>query len=289
MRITLATFLLARRERARGGSLSPDFLVRQDKKLERIALRFPSEISHLAVDSPDSVKGSLLSQVEVEITKEGEIRRFLEDLEGDVARRVETISRIISDAMKHSPGEVRNVVDLLGSWMANGDIVRFVGAGRASLAGSLPANRLAHGGAAVWILGDRSPLPNSRLGGGIVAVSASGETEAVLDILKLAREVNRERSVAGLDQIRIIGVANAAAKPFRELCTPGCFIGIRPKLIPGDLTLRALGDIEEYAMSELLDALVVAAGFEIGVDFRSGHEDLVGGLTGPWHQHDASD
>ena len=47
--------------------------------------------------------------------------------------------------------------------------------------------------------------------------------------------------------------------------------------------LRALADVGEYVISEVLDALVVAAGRLGGFDdrmWRLGHENV--GQTGPW-------
>jgi hypothetical protein len=107
----------------------------------------------------------------------------------------------------------------------------------------------------------------------------------VLDIMSQIREANKQLWLPGRREIKVIGIANVNARRvepyqrFPDLCTEGCFLGIRKA---PEVRLRALGDIEEYAISELLDALVVAAALESGCPIL--HEDglMVGPLTGPW-------
>lgn len=79
--------------------------------------------------------------------------------------------------------------------------------------------------------------------------------------------MNQERTLLGRTEIEAIGIASASAADFKESCTQGLFIGIDSR-VAGEVTLRALGDLEEFAISGLLDALVVAAGLDIGVDFN---------------------
>ena len=201
-------------------------------------------------------------------------RRLLTDLGHLLNIRLAAVKSIVLDAVEAHLPSVENIINLLGTWMVGRETVRVVGAGRALLAASLPSNRLAHGGANVWILGDKSPLPNSRLGGAVIAVSASGKTQSVLEIMRAVQAANKEHVVTGNRQLVTVGISDAKATEFESLCSPECFIGIRPDRYRGDVTLRALGDIEEYSISELLDALVVAAGLRVGANFRLGHEDL---------------
>jgi hypothetical protein len=100
------------------------------------------------------------------------------------------------------------------------------------------------------------------------------------------RQINRQRCIRGRDEIVVVGISNENANEFRSLCTKDHFLGLRPEKFVTGILLRGLVDLEEYAMSELLDALVVAAGIRIGKNFRLGHEDL--GPTGPHHQHSRS-
>jgi D-arabinose 5-phosphate isomerase GutQ len=97
------------------------------------------------------------------------------------------VKSIVVDAIDRNSDAVDKIKGFLGDWMLKSEIVRIVGAGRALLAASLPGNRLAHGGALVSILSDRSPLPNSRLGGAIIAVNVSGKSEIVLEIMELTQ------------------------------------------------------------------------------------------------------
>lgn len=169
--------------------------------------------------------------------------------------------------------EIEKAVSIFLNWMRERTIVRVIGAGRARLAASIPANRLAHGGAQVYVQDDIIPMPHTFKGGGIIAASASGKTEAVLQILRNARAETRE--------VTIIGIASADAIEFKSYCD--VFIGIRPETKETVNPLRALADSEEYIISELLDAMVVAAGRLGGFAdtlWRIGHENL--GPTGPY-------
>lgn len=277
---TLAAALIAQRKRVR---VDAEFLLTKEKAFQELAAKYPHQvrgISHKYASPADDP----FEQVDVEVTSLG-IKRVLPRIDELVENRLTAIQSIVLDSIRESPQVVENIKLLLGSWMRSSEIVRVIGAGRALVAAALPANRLAHGGAAVSILNDLSPLPNSRFGGAVIAVSASGKTEAVLSIMRFAQQINKERRLLGQHPITVIGFSNIAATQFADLCTDGCFLGIRPERYTTGIQLRALGDLEEYAISELFDALVVAAGLEIGVNFRTGHEDLVAGMTGPWHQH----
>jgi len=152
-------------------------------------------------------------------------------------------------------------------------IVRFLGVGRSLLAATMPGNRLAHGGAHISFMGGNVPLPNSSLGGGIVACSASGKTRPVLEAMYIARENN--------PSIKIVGLAAHDAAEFQELCD--VFIGIHGALDDFPNPLSALADTEECVISEILDGVVVLAGRRNGFDdeaWRRGHEDI--GPTGPY-------
>lgn len=189
----------------------------------------------------------------------------------DVQLRMESIGGSIALTAERSADEMLDSVRLFRDWMVDSAIVRVIGAGRAKLAASLPANRLAHGGARVYIQDDLIPMPHSIKGGGVIAASASGETASVLDVL---RAVRRKQA-----RVLVVGIARHSADEFRSLCDR--FIGIRQ--VEGDNPLQALADTEEYVISMLLDAMVVAAGKLAGFDdikWRLGHEDL--GPTGPY-------
>ena len=173
----------------------------------------------------------------------------------------------------HNQVQVERAKEQIADWMLNNSLVRILGAGRALLAASMPGDRLAHAGAQVSFMGGMVPLPNSRLGGGIIACSASGKTKQVLEAMDIAKRNNRE--------IMTVGIANNEAGDFRCLCD--IFIGLhyQPKVCPNPLS--ALADTEEYMIAEILDGLVVLAGRHIGFDdeaWRRGHEDI--GPTGPY-------
>jgi D-arabinose 5-phosphate isomerase GutQ len=190
-----------------------------------------------------------------------------------IQRRLSAINRQTMSTVDASRPEIEQTVGLFLRWMQEGTIVRVVAAGRARLAAAIPANRLAHGGARVFIKDDIIPMPHTIKGGGIIAASASGRTVSVLTDLSSARRETRD--------IEIIGIAAADAEEFKSFCD--IFIGIQPEPEGLSNPLRALADSEEYVISELLDAMVVSAGKLGGfVDtlWRIGHENL--GPTGPY-------
>jgi D-arabinose 5-phosphate isomerase GutQ len=196
-----------------------------------------------------------------------ETRRLLDD----IIAREESHTDSIKETIEKSPSEVWDAVSILRNWMESHTIVRVIGAGRAKLAGSIPANRLAHGGARLFVVDDVIPMPHTYRAGGILAVSGSGQTQSVIDTLKTARANN--------SGIFVIGVAMHDAWTFASLCD--IFIGIHICSKPNPL--RALADTEEYVISRLLDAMVVAAGKQAGFDattWKLGHENL--GPTGPY-------
>jgi hypothetical protein len=287
-RILVATFHVALARIREGKSIDVQSLLSLDKRFRQLKDEYPDQASLAELDEfiDEPAIHDPWEEIEVEESSAG-IRRVIGPLEVLVEKRSDAMKRIVTETILQNSGSVRRVVSVLGEWMRSHTIVHVIGAGRALLAASLPANRLAHGGANVFILGDKTPPPNSRFGGGIIAASASGETRTVLEIMTFANEANK-RPWPNTREIEIIGIARVGARkiePYRrfpELCSRDCFLGIEPAR---DVELRGLADIEEYAISELLDALIVAAGLEIGVNFRLGHEDLVGGATGPWHQH----
>lgn len=192
----------------------------------------------------------------------------------NIEKRLDAINEQIKDSIQHAQPEIDQAVRIFLTWMLEGTIVRIIGAGRARLAASIPANRLAHGGARVYIQDDILPMPHTAKGGGIIAASASGETKSVLSVLRETREVTRD--------VKIIGLAAVNAVEFKNYCD--IFIGIQPESLKIVNPLRALADSEEYVISELLDAMVVAAGKLGGFDdafWRLGHEDI--GATGPYN------
>jgi len=281
--VSVATFAAALIAQQNGLVVSEEFLASKEANFRELKAKYPREILGMSLKDANPPMDPL-AEIEVQLSPSG-VQRVLPQIQELISLRLEAIREIVLNSVGEHSEAVANIRRLIGLWMLRGEIVRVIGAGRALLAASIPANRLAHGGATVSILGDRSPLPNSKLGGGIVAVSASGKTGIVLDIMRLAQEVNKERELLGQPRIMVVGLSNSTATEFASLCTQGHFVGIRPEAYVDHIELRALGDLEEYALSELFDALVVAAGFEIGANFRTGHEDLVGSATGPWHQH----
>ena len=288
MRILTITFFKALAHAKAGKPVDEQFLRRSDAEQRAILATFPTQSKDVRLGELDEPPDEdPYSEIEVELTEYG-IRREVGPVDELARHRFRTIAAMCETTFQEYAAEVRNVVNTFARWMRNETVVHFIGAGRALLAASLAANRLAHGGARVYILGDKAPPPSSRFGGGIVASSASGETRVVLDIMNFARERNRD---AKQPMIEIVGLSRPDAKAvipfpvFRDLCTPGMFLGIRAT---EDVRLRGLADLEEQAINQVLDAAVVAAGLEIGINFRLGHEDLVGGATGPWHSHSSN-
>lgn len=195
------------------------------------------------------------------------------NLHTSIIQRSQAIAWAVQKTIESNQETVDEVVEIFSKWMKKREIVRVIGAGRALIAASLPANRLAHGGAKISIVGGLVPLPNTASGGAILAASASGKTPFVLQILQAAKKNN--------PKIERIGIADKSALKFKNLCHK--FIGLDISLAKQMSSLFALADLGEYAISELLDALVVAAGDKIGIkeeQWKGGHEDL--GPTGPY-------
>lgn len=196
----------------------------------------------------------------------------------DINARVTSIARSIDLTVSQNESKVDKAICRFKDWMVKAKVVRVIGVGRARLAASIAANRLAHGGARVYIQDDIIPMPHDIQSGGIVAVSASGRTATVLDIL---RDRKRRETLSRLDEpsITVVGIADHRATEFADLCDH--FIGLH--VDPRPNPLQALADTEEYVISMLLDAMVVAAGKRAGFDdtkWRLGHENI--GATGPY-------
>jgi D-arabinose 5-phosphate isomerase GutQ len=195
------------------------------------------------------------------------------DLSRAIGARHRAIHGAIQSTLDASADAILAAVTEIQTWIRTEEIVRVVGAGRALLAAAIPANRLAHAGARAYVQNGMIPMPNTIRGGAILAASASGKTPTVLELLKTARLRN--------PKIRIVGIADARAREFRDLCH--VFVGIEGHNDAMPNPLRALADTGEYVISELLDAMVVAAAKRAGKTdeaFREGHEDL--GATGPY-------
>lgn len=196
-----------------------------------------------------------------------------------MAGRMNYISNSVVNTISQNIPQVGQAVDLLAEWIQTRAVVRFLGAGRALLAGSMPGNRLAHAGVRVSFMGGMVPLPNSIEGGGIISCSASGKTSAVLQAMEIAKNLN--------PNIKILGIASKQAPEFAQLCDVFIGIGAFPSEFPNPLS--ALADTEEYIISEILDGLVVLAGRKLGFDdlaWRNGHEDI--GPTGPYSPKERS-
>jgi D-arabinose 5-phosphate isomerase GutQ len=191
---------------------------------------------------------------------------------GAMARRTELLAASVRKTVAGC-SDLQDIARLFLDWMNNGRVVRVVGAGRARLAASIPANRLAHGGARVFVQDDIIPMPHTVVSGGIIAASASGSTPSVLNLLNVVRR--------NAPEITVVGIAHHGATAFSSLCRH--FVGIRlEEDTPNPLS--ALADMGEYVISEVLDALVVAAGRLGGFDdrrWRLGHENI--GATGPYY------
>lgn len=187
--------------------------------------------------------------------------------------RVHSVANSVVQTCIRNATQLEQAVFQIANWMRDHSPVRFLGAGRALLATTMPGNRLAHAGAQVSFMGGTVPLPNSSIGGGVIAASASGQTVPVLEAMRVARQGNSE--------IKIIGLADHKAQEFRALCDVFIGVHIPRKEYPNPLS--ALADTEEYVISELLDGLIVMAGKRLGFDdeaWRRGHEDI--GPTGPY-------
>jgi len=199
--------------------------------------------------------------------------RHNNDLLAALNSRVWAISHAIRETIARHDQDILLGIAQLERWILNHEVVRVIGAGRALHAASIPANRLVHTGADVYVINDVVPLPNSNKDGGIIASSASGQTKAVLEMMEDAKAKN--------PRIVVLGIADADAATFAGLCD--IFVGVEDDSGPYDNPLHALADTGEYVISELLDAMIVAAGKRLGLtdeDFRSNHEDI--GPTGPY-------
>ncbi len=260
------TFYTAAAEQRNGKIIGQAYLSQLDAKARKLAADLPN-FKEMKVE----LEGSGLNadtEIDVRLTPEKGLERIIGPLHPLVKARAFAVAKLVTATITERREAVNRIIDVLAQWMSQSTTVRVVGAGRALLAVSLPANRLAHGGARVSILGDRAPLPHSRLGGSVLAASASGQTREVLDIMKGA--INRG--------LTVVGISKAGAEDFKNFCTH--FVGIDFEREIGKVRLRTLGDIEELTIAELLDALIVAAGQRVGIVFRYGHEDL--GARGPW-------
>ena len=292
MRILAITFLhaisKAKSNQNIGIKIDEVFLREQDEKFRVLRQQYPNKIQEILLtdlDEPPNIDP--FAELEIELTDYG-VRRILESPIDKLAQQRFAAIRSMSEAsLTEYSTNVEKIISIFAKWMRTETVVHVIGAGRALLAASLAANRLAHGGARVYILGDKSPPPSSRFGGGIIAASASGKTPVVLEIMARAQELIKE---PGQRPIIVVGLSDPDApivppfhSSFRDFCTTGYFLGIR-KPQNSEVHLRGLADLEEQTINQVLDALVVAAGLECGVSFRLGHEDLVGGATGPWHR-----
>jgi D-arabinose 5-phosphate isomerase GutQ len=126
-----------------------------------------------------------------------------------IFQRSQAIAWAVQKTAETNQATIEKTVEIFSRWMKEEQIVRIVGAGRALIAATIPANRLAHGGAKVSIVGGLVPLPNTALGGAILAASASGKTPFVLQILEAAKKKN--------STIERIGIADKKATKFRNL------------------------------------------------------------------------
>jgi D-arabinose 5-phosphate isomerase GutQ len=193
-----------------------------------------------------------------------------------VAARTDSIAEGVRATVSGSKETITQVTEVFLRWMTEHTSVRVLGAGRARLAASIPANRLAHGGAHVFVQDDIIPMPHTVRGGGVIAASASGQTPSVLEVLRKIRDK--------APNFTVVGIAAEQAEEFRSLCSH--FIPIKRGNPPPN-PLSALADIDEYIISEVLDAVTVAAGKLGGFDdrkWRLGHENL--GATGPYDADD---
>jgi len=185
----------------------------------------------------------------------------------DFLARDQAIQESLASTIDGDWDKVQLAVDQFAIWMNNGAEVRIVGLGRARLAASMAANRLAHGGAHVSVIGDIAPTANTSLKGGLIAASASGKTLEVLSIMRTAK-------ARGLV---IVGFSNPKAQEFKDLCD--VFVPIYPAKKP--VKMHALADLDEQAIAELADAIVVAAGMKLGYTeekWKEGHENIETGV-----------
>ena len=202
------------------------------------------------------------------------------DYQKAILNRTAYIQKCTKHTIENNSEAIEETIDSFKEWMINETVVRIIGAGRAKLAATIPANRLAHGGARVYEQDGKIPMPHDIKSGGIIAASASGRTPSVLGVL---REIKRKKKLSSSNVARppfkVIGIASKDAKEFASLCD--VFIGIH--MFRKQIPLIALADIEESVITLILDALIVSAGWKAGFDdtrWRLGHENL--GATGPY-------
>jgi D-arabinose 5-phosphate isomerase GutQ len=202
----------------------------------------------------------------------GEAAEILHRME----QRSEYIRSVIDSTLDRNAAAVYQAVLLVETWVQKHAEIRIVGYGRARLAVAIPGNRISHAGGNVSTLGDITPLASTSRGGGLLAASSSGATPHVLEVLTTCRR--------RAPHIAILGLAVAGASHFESLCD--VFIGISAPTAGRQPSLLFFNDAVEYAISEVMDAIVAAALDRAGVtehDLRRGHEDLGG--TGPYTSH----
>lgn len=170
-----------------------------------------------------------------------------------IQTRAETTNRLTAQAVEGAPEAAQEATVLLGRWMDRRSVVRVIGAGRGLLAASMAAHRLSAGGARVHAIGDILPMPHSLRGGGIVAVITEGQAEAIARLLIKVRKKNRD--------IKILGIGYDSSNQFTEVCD--IFIPI-PIDRQGPRSDETVIDVQEYVVAEILDALVLFAGRELG-------------------------
>ncbi len=195
------------------------------------------------------------------------------DVLAPIRERSRYIRSIIDNTLERGGEAISQAVETVEIWLRARAEVRLVGYGRSRLAVGIPGNRLAHAGSNVSILGDITPLASTSRGGGLIAASSSGVTRHVLEILTYCRR--------HAPHVRTIGLAIEGATHFADLCD--IFIGIPVPRVGPRPSLIYFGDAVEYAISEVMDAVVAAALERAGVteqDLRLGHEDIGG--TGPY-------
>jgi len=210
-------------------------------------------------------------------------------------KRNEYYEDTIKNTIESMSKEIEEAIGLLVDSITTGYSVRFLGAGRARLAATMPANRLCHAGAQVSIMSDTIPLPNTRLGGYVFAVSASGTSVDVIQAMIKARKrrfggEERGRKIAPIT-IPIVGISALTGithdkgdkektqkntdlcNSFKEACDIFIHIQVNDAM---KSEYNYLADNEEHVIMELLDLMVACAIKRAGIKIL--HEDL--GPTG---------
>ncbi|MBO0800732.1 MAG: hypothetical protein J2P31_18085, partial [Blastocatellia bacterium] len=152
-----------------------------------------------------------------------------------------------------APEAILESISLLGRWMDQRSVVRVIGAGRGLLAASMAAHRLSAGGARVHTVGDIMPMPHSLRGGGVIAVAAEGQSEAIARLLIKMRNKNRD--------IKVLGVGYDSSTRFADICE--VFIPV-PGDRQGPRSNETATSVQDYIIAEILDTLVLFAGHELG-------------------------